>query len=50
MPSKTIVAIIAIVIVLGFAMWRNIDGVLIGSGLTIIGGLGGYYIGKKSKS
>ncbi|MBA7582562.1 hypothetical protein ES708_24493 [subsurface metagenome] len=50
MPSKTIVAIIAIVIILGFAMWRNIDGALIGTGLTIIGGLGGYALGKAKKS
>ncbi|MBA7549625.1 hypothetical protein ES705_42115 [subsurface metagenome] len=49
MPSKTIVAIIAVTIILSLCIWRNIDGALIGSGVAAIAGLGGYAIGTRKK-
>lgn len=42
MPSKTIVAIICIAILLGLALWRNVDGALLSTGIAVIAGLGGY--------
>jgi len=47
MPSKTIVAIIAVTIIIGLCIWRDIDGALVGTGVAAIAGLGGYAIGKK---
>lgn len=49
MPNKTIVAIGAITALLITALLQGIDGVLLGSGLVILGGLGGYAMGKKQK-
>lgn len=49
MPSKTIVAIICITILLGLALWRDIDGVLLTDGLALIAGLGGFALGKRKK-
>lgn len=46
MPSKTIVAISAILILLIVALLKNIDGVLLSSGITLIAGLGGYALAK----
>lgn len=50
MPNKTIVAIISITIIIGLCIWRDIDGALVGAGVTVIAGLGGYAIGKKKSS
>lgn len=46
MPSKTIIAIVCITLLLIVALLKNIDGVLLASGITIIAGLGGYAAGK----
>lgn len=46
MPSKTIVAIIAIAILLGVALWQKVDGALLSSGIALIAGLGGYAAAK----
>ena len=46
MPSKTIVAIVAIATLIGIALFRGIDGAVLASGLSAIAGLGGYAIGK----
>lgn len=50
MPSKTIVAIIAIALLLGAAILKDINGVLLASGIAIIAGLGGFVAGKVKKS
>lgn len=49
MPNKTIVAIIAIALLLGLAIWKDIDGSLLAGGLALIAGLGGYAAGKLKK-
>lgn len=41
------VAIIAVTSVLIAALTAGVNGVLLGSGLTILGGLGGFFIGKR---
>ena len=48
LPSKTITAIIAIAILLAIALIKNIDGALLASGITVIAGLGGYAVAKKT--
>ncbi|GAH67646.1 unnamed protein product [marine sediment metagenome] len=50
MPSKTIVAIIAVTIIISLCIWRNIDGALVGVGVAAIAGLGGYAVGTRKKS
>lgn len=50
MPSKTIIAIVTIALLLGLAVWREIDGVLLTSGIAVIAGLGGFVAGKVKKS
>jgi len=47
LPSKTIVAIATIGILLIVALIKGIDGVLLASGIAIIAGLGGYTAGKR---
>lgn len=47
MPSKTIVAIVCIAILLIVALLKNIDGVLLAGGIATLAGLGGYAAGKK---
>ncbi len=49
-PSKTIVAIAAIVILEGLAIWRGIDGALVGVAIGAIAGLGGYALGTTKKN
>lgn len=49
MPSKTIVAIIAITILLVTALLTGIDGVLLAAGVAALAGLGGYETGKHLK-
>ena len=49
MPSKTIVAIICITLLLGAAIFKEIDGTILASGLMAIAGLGGYVAGKATK-
>jgi len=46
MPNKTIVAIICIALLLGIALWREVDGALLSTGIAVIAGLGGYAIHK----
>ncbi|GAI35522.1 unnamed protein product [marine sediment metagenome] len=50
MPSKTTVAIIAIALLLGIALFKGINGAALASGLVVIAGLGGYVVGKVKKS
>lgn len=45
-----IVAIIAVLILATTAVLKGIDGAVLISAFTILGGLGGYEIGKKKKS
>lgn len=49
MPNKTIVALICITAILITCLIRGIDGALVGSGLAILAGLGGYAVGKAKK-
>lgn len=46
MPNKTIVAIICVTTLLGIAIWKDIDGALLSTGIAVIAGLGGYAIAK----
>lgn len=50
MPGKTIVAIVSITAILIVALLKGVDGVLLGSGLAALTGLGGYELGKHRKS
>lgn len=43
---KTIVAIIAVVLIEGFAIYKGIDGTVLGIAIAVIAGLGGYQIKK----
>lgn len=45
--TKAIVAITAIVILEGLAIWQGINGALLGLAIAAIAGLGGYEIGIK---
>lgn len=49
MPSKTIVAIVCITILLVTALFMGINGVLLAGGLALLAGLGGYAKGKSMK-
>lgn len=49
MPSKTIVSLICITIILGLAIYKDIDGVLLAGGLALLAGLGGYAIHRVTK-
>lgn len=46
MPSKTIAAIICITALLGIALWQNVNGAILSTGIALIAGLGGYAIHK----
>jgi len=46
MPNKTIVAIIAITILEGLAIFKGINGAVFGIGIAAIAGLGGFAIGR----
>lgn len=48
MPYKTIIAITAVTAIVIACIFKNIDGALIGAGVAIIAGLGGYVTGKKT--
>lgn len=50
MPTKTIVAIVCITALLIVALLKDVDGVLLGSGIAVLAGLGGYAAGKKRQS
>ncbi len=50
MPSKTIIAIIAVTIIIVACIFKNIDGAVVGTGVAAIAGLGGYAIGTRKKS
>ncbi|MBA7588217.1 hypothetical protein ES708_30269 [subsurface metagenome] len=49
MPSKTIVAIVAIAAIIITCIVKNIDGAIVGAGVATIAGLGGYIYGKTRK-
>jgi len=46
MPSKTIISIVCITILLSIALIKNIDGILLSAGIAAIAGLGGFVAGK----
>jgi len=46
MPSKTIVSIICITILLTTALLMHINGILLTSGIGVLAGLGGFAAGK----
>jgi len=50
MISKTIAAITCITLLLVIALWRNIDGALLSTGIALIAALGGYAAAKIKKS
>jgi len=50
MPSKSIVAIIAILILLTIALVNHINGAALSTGVAVIAGLGGYQVGRKVKN
>ncbi|MBA7572834.1 hypothetical protein ES708_14621 [subsurface metagenome] len=43
---KTIVAIIAVALLEGFAIYQGINGTMLGLALIVIAGLGGYHLKK----
>ncbi|MBA7520643.1 hypothetical protein ES705_12745 [subsurface metagenome] len=49
MPSKTIVAIVAIAAVIITCIIKDIDGAIVGAGVAAIAGLGGYIYGRVKK-
>lgn len=49
MPNKTIVAMAAVTAILITCIFKNINGALVGTGIAVIAGLGGYAIGKVKK-
>lgn len=49
MPNKTLVAIGAVTTIIIICLLKDINGALVGSGLAIIAGLGGYAFGKIKK-
>ncbi|MBA7589497.1 hypothetical protein ES708_31582 [subsurface metagenome] len=49
MPSKTIVAIIAIAAIIITCIVYNKDGAIVGAGVAAIAGLGGFAYGKFKK-
>lgn len=49
LPSKTIIAIIAIVILEALAILQHIDGAALSVAIATIAGLGGYQAGKTKK-
>ena len=46
MPSKTIIALICITILLAIALLKGIDGTLLAAGIAAIAGLGGWTAAK----
>lgn len=48
--TRSVIAIIAITAILITAMLNGINGALVGVGLSLIAGMGGYIIGKVKKS
>lgn len=49
MPSKTIIAIAAIVILVSVALLKGINGAVLGTAIGAIAGLGGYIAGRATK-
>jgi len=45
---KTIIAIIVIGLLTAFALYQGINGALLATSFTLLGGLGGYAISKKA--
>lgn len=50
MPGKTIVAMVCIAALLIVALLKDINGVLLASGIATLAGLGGYVAGRKRQS
>lgn len=48
MNKTTVIAIIAIAVLAGIALLKGVNGTLLAGAFTIIGGLGGFAIGKKA--
>lgn len=46
MPNKAIISIVCITLLLGIALWKGVDGVLLSGGIAVIAGLGGFAIAK----
>lgn len=49
MPNKTIIAIIAIAILAGVAIFKDMNGVILSLAVAAIAGLGGYELGTHRK-
>ncbi len=49
MPSKTIVAIGAIAVIIITCIIKDMNGAIVGAGVAAIAGLGGYAVGKLRK-
>lgn len=49
MPTKTIVAIVAVAAIVITSIIKNIDGAIVGIGVGAIAGLGGYIAGRSRK-
>lgn len=49
MPSKTVIAIIAVTVIIVTCIFNDIDGAVVGTGVAAIAGLGGYAIGTRKK-
>lgn len=49
MPSKTIVAIVAVAAIIITCIIKDLDGAIVGAGVAAIAGLGGYAVGRLKK-
>jgi len=49
MPSKTIVAIVAVAAIVITCIIKDMNGAIVGTGCTLIAGLGGYIYGRVKK-
>lgn len=47
MKGTPIIAIVAIVLLLGIALLKEINGTLLAGGIAVIAGLAGYTVGRK---
>lgn len=50
MPSKTVVSIVCITILLAIALIKGVNGVALASGIGVIAGLGAWAVHKVKKS
>lgn len=49
LKTTAITAILCITLLMGYALYRNVDGTILAGALVIIAGLGGYVAGKAKK-